>query len=146
MTTQQTATPSSPAPSAPAAPRPAAPRPAGPRPGAPRPGAPRQGGAPAGGRPPFRSGGFQRRRGRPRYYARRKICSFCVDKITHIDYKDVARLRRFISDRYKLEARRKTGVCAKHQRALSRAVKRARAIALIPYSPDHKMPGGGYAS
>ena len=106
-----------------------------------------------GGRPPYRGGGgagggggFRPRRGRPRYFARRKICTFCVDKITYIDYKDVARLRRFISDRYKMEARRKTGVCSKHQRMLARAVKRARVIALLPYSPDHKMPGGGYAA
>lgn len=133
MTTEQSA---SPAPAAPSAPRPAAP-------GAPRPGG-------GGGRPPFRGGGgqggFQRRRGRPRYYARRKICTFCVDKVKYIDYKDVSRLRRFISDRYKMEARRKTGVCSKHQRMLSRAIKRARILALIPYSPDHKMPGGGYAA
>ncbi|MYE54562.1 MAG: 30S ribosomal protein S18 [Chloroflexi bacterium] len=138
MTTQQPASP------APAAPRPTpsgAPRPAGP--GGPRPGG-------GGGRPPFRGGGgqggFQRRRGRPRYYARRKICTFCVDKVKYIDYKDVGRLRRFISDRYKMEARRKTGVCSKHQRMLSRAIKRARILALIPFSPDHKMPGGGYAA
>lgn len=124
-------------------------RPSSAAPGASRPassGAPR----PGGGRPPFRGGGgqggFQRRRGRPRYYARRKICTFCVDKVKYIDYKDVGRLRRFISDRYKMEARRKTGVCSKHQRALSRAIKRARALALIPFSPDHKMPGGGYAA
>ncbi len=64
----------------------------------------------------------------------------------HIDYKDVGRLRRFISDRSKMEARRKTGVCSKHQRALSRAIKRARILALIPFSPDHRMPGGGYAA
>ena len=130
---------------------PGGPRPAG-GPGGPG-GAPRPGGP--GGRPPFRSGpggggggggGFQRRRGRPRYYARRKICAFCVDKITYIDYKDVARLRRFVSDRYKMEARRKTGVCSKHQRMLSRAIKRARTLALLPFSPDHKMPGGGYAA
>ncbi len=129
MTTQQS---SRPAPSA--APRPSAP-------GAPRPAST--------GRPPFRGGGqggFQRRRGRPRYYARRKICTFCVDKIKNIDYKDVGRLRRFTSDSYKMEARRKTGVCSKHQRALSLAIKRARFLALIPFSPDHKMPGGGYAS
>ena len=148
MTTEQPASPAS-APaaptSAPDAPRPAAP--GGPRPAAT--GAPRPGG---GGRPPFRGGGgggqggFQRRRGRPRYYARRKICTFCVDKVKHIDYKDVGRLRRFTSDRYKMEARRKTGVCSKHQRALSRAVKRARMLALIPFSPDHRMPGGGYAA
>ena len=142
MTTERSASP------APAAPRPVGPRPAGP--GAPRPsgpGGPRPAG---GGRPPFRGGGgqggFQRRRGRPRYYARRKICTFCVDKVKYIDYKDVPRLRRFISDRYKMEARRKTGVCSKHQRMLSRAIKRARILALIPFSPDHKMPGGGYAA
>ncbi|MYC06669.1 MAG: 30S ribosomal protein S18 [Chloroflexi bacterium] len=142
MTTE---TSSSPAPAAAPAARPAAP--GAPRTGGPG-GAPRPGG---GGRPPFRGGGggqggFQRRRGRPRYYARRKICTFCVDKVKYIDYKDVPRLRRFLSDRYKMEARRKTGVCAKHQRALSRAVKRARVLALIPFSPDHKMPGGGYAA
>ncbi|MCY3637859.1 MAG: 30S ribosomal protein S18 [Chloroflexi bacterium] len=140
-----TDTSSSPAPAAAPAARPAAP--GAPRTGGPG-GAPRPGG---GGRPPFRGGGggqggFQRRRGRPRYYARRKICTFCVDKVKYIDYKDVPRLRRFLSDRYKMEARRKTGVCAKHQRALSRAVKRARVLALIPFSPDHKMPGGGYAA
>ena len=134
MTTQQSPTPA-PAPS-------------------PRPGPPGAGRPPyqQGGRPPYRGGGggqggnFRPRRGRPRYFARRKICGFCVDKITYIDYKDVARLRRFISDRYKMEARRKTGVCSKHQRMLARAVKRARVIALLPYSPDHKMPGGGYAA
>ena len=136
MTTEQPVSP------APAAPRPAGP--GGPRPAGP--GGPRPAG---GGRPPFRGGGqggFQRRRGRPRYYARRKICTFCVDKVKYIDYKDVGRLRRFISDRYKMEARRKTGVCSKHQRMLSRAIKRARILALIPFSPDHKMPGGGYAA
>ena len=145
MTTQR---PASPAPASPSSTPPRAPRPA--MPGAPRPtgpGGPRSAG---GGRPPFRGGGgqggFQRRRGRPRYYARRKICTFCVDKVKYIDYKDVARLQRFISDRYKMEARRKTGVCSKHQRMLSRAIKRARVLALIPFSPDHKMPGGGYAA
>lgn len=119
-------------------------------PATPRPGGDARPGGGQGGRPPFRGGGggggFRPRRGRPRYYARRKICSFCVDKVEYIDYKDVARLRRFISDRYKMEARRKTGVCSKHQRMLARAIKRARALALIPYSPDHKMPGGGYAA
>ena len=142
MTTER---PASPAPAAPRPATPGAPRPSGPRPAGP--GGPRPAGG--GGRPPFRGGGqggFQRRRGRPRYYARRKICTFCVDKVKHIDYKDVGRLRRFISDRYKMEARRKTGVCSKHQRALSRAIKRARILALIPFSPDHKMPGGGYAA
>lgn len=134
----------------PTTPAPGASLAAGRPPSAPRPGGDARPGGGQGGRPPFRGGGggggFRPRRGRPRYYARRKICSFCVDKVEYIDYKDIARLRRFISDRYKMEARRKTGVCSKHQRMLARAIKRARALALIPYSPDHKMPGGGYAA
>ena len=64
---------------------------------------------------------------------RRKVCTFCVDKIQHIDYKDVARLRRFTSERGKILPRRMTGTCAKHQRQLSTAIKRARTIALMPY-------------
>jgi small subunit ribosomal protein S18 len=58
---------------------------------------------------------------------------FCVDKITHIDYKNVDQLRNFLSDRAKIMARRQTGTCAKHQRAMTRAVKRAREIALLPF-------------
>jgi small subunit ribosomal protein S18 len=61
---------------------------------------------------------------------------FCVDKIQHIDYKDIGRLRKFTSERGKILPRRMTGVCAKHQRQLSTAIKRARAIALLPYSAD----------
>ncbi len=64
---------------------------------------------------------------------RRRVCSFCVDKVTHIDYKDYARLREFISDRGKILKSRATGTCARHQRALARAIKRARYIALLPY-------------
>lgn len=64
---------------------------------------------------------------------RRRVCSFCVDKIKHIDYKDYARLREFISDRGKILKSRGTGTCARHQRALARAIKRARHIALLPY-------------
>ena len=67
---------------------------------------------------------------------RRKVCTFCVDKIQHIDYKDVARLRRFTSERGKILPRRMTGTCAKHQRQLSTAIKRARTIALLPYTTD----------
>ncbi len=67
---------------------------------------------------------------------RRKVCAFCVDKIQHIDYKDVARLRRFTSERGKILPRRMTGTCAKHQRQLSTAIKRARTIALMPYVSD----------
>ena len=64
---------------------------------------------------------------------RRKVCAFCVDKVQHIDYKDVGRLRRFTSERGKILPRRMTGTCAKHQRQLSTAIKRARTIALMPY-------------
>ena len=67
---------------------------------------------------------------------RRKVCAFCVDKIEYIDYKDVNRLRRFVNERGKIIPRRMSGNCAKHQRQLSEAIKRARAIALMPYSVD----------
>jgi len=65
--------------------------------------------------------------------AKRRVCSFCVDKISHIDYKDHARLREFTSDRGKIMKSRTTGTCARHQRALSQAIKRARQIALLPF-------------
>ncbi|HBE09140.1 MAG: 30S ribosomal protein S18 [Eubacterium sp.] len=64
---------------------------------------------------------------------RKKVCVFCADKNNEIDYKDVNKLRRYISERGKILPRRITGNCAKHQRALTVAVKRARHIALIPY-------------
>jgi len=73
-------------------------------------------------------------RGRPR--KRRKVCQFCVDKCQHIDYKDTARLKRFMSDRSKILPRRTTGVCAGHQRQLTEAIKRSRQVALIPYVTD----------
>jgi small subunit ribosomal protein S18 len=65
--------------------------------------------------------------------AKRKVCAFCVDKVTHIDYKDYNRLRNFVSDHGKILKRRQTGTCARHQRALSGAIKRARHIALLPF-------------
>jgi small subunit ribosomal protein S18 len=74
--------------------------------------------------------GARRPRGRK---PRRKVCQFCVEKLNAIDYKDVARLRRFTSERGKILPRRMTGTCAKHQRQLSTAIKRARTIALMPY-------------
>lgn len=64
---------------------------------------------------------------------RRKVCAFCVDKVSGIDYKDVAKLRRFLSERGKIVPRRVTGTCARHQRQLTTAIKRARHIALLPY-------------
>ncbi len=68
--------------------------------------------------------------------SRRKVCTFCVEKADYIDYKDVAKLRRFTSERAKILPRRITGTCAKHQRALTTAIKRARQIALLPYTSD----------
>lgn len=68
--------------------------------------------------------------------SRRKVCSFCVDKANYIDYKDVAKLRRFISERGKILPRRVTGTCAAHQRQLTVAIKRARHLALLPFSSD----------
>ncbi len=67
---------------------------------------------------------------------RRKVCSFCVDKVESIDYKDLARLNRFISDRAKILPRRVTGTCAGHQRELTTAIKRARIVALLPYTSE----------
>ena len=67
---------------------------------------------------------------------RRKVCQFCVDRCEHIDYKDAAKLRKFTSERAKILPRRVTGTCAKHQRELTIAIKRARQIAIIPYSAD----------
>ena len=68
----------------------------------------------------------------------RKVCNFCVDGIAYIDYKEVPRLRRFISERGKMLPRRVTGACARHQRRLTLAIKRARLMALIPYSSEQK--------
>ncbi|MBQ3069865.1 MAG: 30S ribosomal protein S18 [Clostridia bacterium] len=67
---------------------------------------------------------------------RRKVCRFCADKIETIDYKDVARLRNFVSERAKILPRRVTGTCARHQRELTVAIKRARQIALMPFISD----------
>lgn len=108
--------------------------PAGGPPGPGGPGGPRPGGP--GGDGPRRPGG-RRFGGKGRYTPRRKVCAFCVDKIDYVDYKDVARLRRYLSDRGKIEPRRKTGTCAKHQRALTDALKVARFIALLPYTGEH---------
>lgn len=67
---------------------------------------------------------------------RRKVCTFCVEKAEHIDYKDVAKLQKFTSERAKILPRRVTGTCAKHQRELTTAIKRARQVALMPYISD----------
>jgi small subunit ribosomal protein S18 len=75
-------------------------------------------------------------RGRGRFQ-RRRICAFCADKVENIDYKDVGLLRRFLSDQAQIESRRRTGTCAKHQRRLTTAIKRARHLALLPYTAEH---------
>jgi small subunit ribosomal protein S18 len=67
---------------------------------------------------------------------RRKVCGFCVDKIKKVDYKNPMKLRRFVSDRGKILPRRATGTCASHQRVLTRAIKKAREIALLPFTVD----------
>ncbi len=77
------------------------------------------------------------RRGR----GRRRACVMCVDKMPFVDYKDFNFLRRFVSDRGRIETRRKSGTCAKHQRALAQAIKRARHLALLPYPADHVRMG-----
>jgi small subunit ribosomal protein S18 len=69
----------------------------------------------------------------PRGRKRRKVCSFCADRVETIDYKDAGKLRRFLSERGKILPRRMTGTCAAHQRELTEAIKRSRHIALLPY-------------
>jgi len=80
------------------------------------------------GQRPQRQGGFQRN---PRF--KRKVCKFCFDKKIKIDYKDAGLLEQFITDRGKILPRRVTGTCAKHQRGVAEAIKRARIIALLPF-------------
>lgn len=80
-------------------------------------------------RPPRRNGGGRRRR----------VCPFCVDKIDHVDYKNADLLRRFINEEGKIRPRRQTNVCAKHQRSLAQAVKRARHLALLPFTGVHNQ-------
>jgi small subunit ribosomal protein S18 len=74
---------------------------------------------------------------RNRYVRRRKVCAFCLEKTKTIDYKDVGTLRRFLTERGKIRSRRKTGTCARHQRRLAVAVKRARHLALLPVTAEH---------
>lgn len=74
---------------------------------------------------------------RARYVSRRKVCFFCAEKVEDISCKNIDLLRRYLSDRGKIEPRRKTGTCAKHQRRLTVALKRARHLALLPYTAEH---------
>ncbi|MBI2936397.1 MAG: 30S ribosomal protein S18 [Chloroflexi bacterium] len=101
--------------------------------------APSRASAPRSGRPlgGDRGGPGRRGRGRRFFAGRRRVCSFCMDHVKGIDYKDVVRLRRFISERARIEPRRKVGTCAKHQRMLSTAIKRARHLALLPTTGEH---------
>ena len=78
-------------------------------------------------------GGFKKKGG---FHRRKKVCVFCAKDAEPIDYKDVAKLRRYISERGKILPRRITGSCAKHQRALTTSIKRARHLALMPYVQD----------
>lgn len=84
-----------------------------------------------------------RRPNRGKYIPKRRICFFCRDKVKEIDYKDPALLRPYISDRGKITPRRKSGACAKHQRRLTTAIKRARHLALLPYVAEHIRKTGG---
>jgi small subunit ribosomal protein S18 len=70
----------------------------------------------------------------PKRGGRKKYCQFCADKVDYIDYKDIALLRKFMSDRGKIRARRVTGNCSQHQRLVASAIKNAREMALLPYS------------
>jgi small subunit ribosomal protein S18 len=97
----------------------------------------------AGARPTDRP---RRRPGGGGRFGRRRVCSFCVDKVTFIDYKEPAKLRRYISDRGKIEPRRKTGTCAGHQRMLTTALKRARHLALLPFTAEHIHETGVFPS
>lgn len=79
---------------------------------------------------------FGERGGKMQRRSRRKVCAFCADKVEMIDYKDTARLRKFVSERGKILPKRMTGTCAKHQRELTIAIKRARHVALLPFVAD----------
>lgn len=85
-------------------------------------------------KPKGRTGG---RWGGNKFVARRKVCTFCANKSTLIDYKDISLLGRYLTDRAKILPRRRTGNCARHQRALAAAIKRARYLALLPYTAEH---------
>jgi len=85
---------------------------------------------------PFDKSGDGERRPRGMQKPHKKVCTFCVDKVKEIDYKDAAKLRRYISERGKIVPRRVSGTCAAHQRQLQSAIKRARVLALLPYLGD----------
>lgn len=82
------------------------------------------------------SSDFKRNSGSRIRRTRRKVCQFCVDKVDAVDYKDVPKLRKYITERGKILPRRISGTCAKHQRVLTEAIKRSRNIALLPFTTD----------
>ena len=84
--------------------------------------------------------------GGTRYVPKRKFCSFCADKVEAIDYKDPSKLRRYILGEGKIAPRRRTGTCAKHQRAVAVAIKRARHLALLPYTSAHIREMGDFGT
>ena len=97
-------------------------------------------GGPGGGgqsRGPGGGGGGQFRGGRRGFRRGRRVCNFCVDHVDSVDYKAANRLRRYVSDRARIDSSKKTGTCAKHQRMVRRAIVKARFMALLPFSPDH---------
>lgn len=77
---------------------------------------------------------FKKRERKPRQFFRKRFCRLCLEKIAHIDYKDIKRLERFINERGKIVSRRSSGNCARHQRMIARALKRDRFLALLPYT------------
>jgi small subunit ribosomal protein S18 len=81
-------------------------------------------------------GGRTKEAGKRYFFRRRKVCKFCADKIDYVDYKDVKLLSSFVPERGKILPRRMFGTCAEHQRKLTLAIKRARAIALLAYASD----------
>ena len=109
------------APEAGASQGPQEPRPQGPQGGGPRPGG-RPGGGPG---------------GRGKFFRRKKVCKFCTEKIDAVSYRDVRLLQGFVAERGKIVPRRLTGVCTTHQRRLTRAIKQARNIALLPFATRH---------
>lgn len=86
--------------------------------------------------------GMRPKGNRPRYVPRRRVCAFCADKSKVIDFRDATKLRRYISERAKIEGRRKTATCAKHQRQMAEAIKRARHLAMLPFTLAHIRQSG----
>jgi small subunit ribosomal protein S18 len=117
-------------------------------------GGPRREGGPGGGGPGGPGGPGGRPRGKRQYFRKKKVCKFCVEKMDFIDYKRADILSQFVQERGKILPRRMTGVCARHQRWLGVAIKRARNIALLPFAgsaagtqaPRVVVPGAAHAA